>query len=79
MKQAIYNDIINPEGLHVTTFIVTTRKGHITGLYNKKTNRIVKNHKERYNKELDIRAKEFLRCLGNGKSMIEIEQEEADY
>jgi len=40
MKQAIYNDIINPEGLHVTTFIVTTRKGHIIGLYNKKTNRI---------------------------------------
>ena len=25
------------------------------------------------------RAKEFLKCLGNGKSMIEIEQEEADY
>ncbi len=40
MEQAIYNDQTNPEGLEVTTFIITTKKGHATGLYNKKDNRI---------------------------------------
>ena len=29
--------------------------------------------------DLNLRADEFLKCLGNGKSMIEIEQEECDY
>ncbi len=32
-------------------------------------------HKETINKELNLREKEFLRSLGKGKSMIQIEQE----
>ncbi len=35
-------------------------------------------HKEIHNKKLTLREEEFLKCLGNGKSMIEIEQEEGD-
>jgi len=30
-------------------------------------------------KQTNFRAREFLKCLGNGKSMVEINQEEGDY
>ena len=38
--QTIYADEINPEGKQVTTFIITTKKGHAMGLYNKEDSRI---------------------------------------
>ncbi len=38
--ETMYHDMINPEGLPITSFVITTKKGHITGLYNKKDNRI---------------------------------------